>query len=645
MFVPLKKRRVLWSVLFMVGLVFFSSDAWSMKRDNRVHVTESRASEEILSTFPDELFINIFSFCTPIDFIHAGQVSEAWRRTGDKALLNDPQWWQRLTGKMLLAPNSETFKCSVAAAQTLFNMTSTLKRHFVIDFTKIKVPSPLSPKYLFMSTYCERSSRRLIGVSSRDILKIANLQLEAKKWKDLAWEGGYPMSIPSLENADAIPPMLLNGSILTVALYGSSKQQQTAMELIVGNFKNPNQKQVEALINLGQAWPGGRRTLLAQAYGLGDLFGVTLKDNLGRAEPFLETIGHGKLAEGFFGESVTLEWPEAFHLLGDSYRSLAFRLPPNERGELKIKAKEYYSRAIQGGDEKASKSLAQFLEPVPGNELCLREMMKIDPHSGTVLCKICRILADKIPGNAGFEDPYTNEFMDFFKLAYDRLSGKQRGLPAGIMSTPRRGENRVIDLNKKIKTPEDLIDVLAEYLKRKRYLGLLKTEVRFLDCVMSKPNYAYGNNWVEETISRYFQDKWGNTFSRTGKRGATAESWLPIDTKFGFEYFGRSNNKIAERNFYQLVMGIFLKNKEEQNFVKAFKAFHLSVSAEEVGKGNYNFLETKKGQFRKAFPKATVMSAELDGLFDILPAPMLKEKPPTQKNPLSGKNNKENEEL
>lgn len=363
-----------------------------------------------------------------------------------------------------------------------------------------------------------------------------------------------------------------------------------------GNGPSAAEEQLNALISLGNAWPGGvRNSILSLMYGL--------KSNTIHKLEDLEAISEGKKAVNLFEKLFTLEWPEAYCTLGKSYN----KDDPD-------KAKNYLEKAIEKRVKKSEVSLAEILEPIPENDMRLRNILKNNPHSGTVLSKIAQILMDKIPNNGDGKPEDMKEFLDFIREAYGHLSAKRRGLHPGFIC------HQPLNKQMKVKTPENIIEFFGICLTEKS----INTKCSFLDLAMAAPCFSYAPNWVATTVSTYWREKWGIDIfnSNIQPSQSTTDKWSRRDALYGLLIFENNNNKIQKRNFYSTLMTISLQKKEEDWFVKAFKGFHSSVASEEVGITNYNLLRANKNKFMKSFPK----NIEVGQLFNILRKPAQKKK-------------------
>lgn len=623
-----KKIKGLLSAIFIIGIILVPSDSWSMHRER------AKDNSHDVLLIPSEVWESMFwNHLAPSDWIIAGLVCKYW-----SGVANSKNLWGKLNGQTPFPCNPKENEEKLQALTTLFQKTPPLQKLFSINLSithlekllpkTIENPTNASYKYYFMSQFFESLAQR----QCRDPTLVDQTRVlfsKAKEYMEKAYtegnlKAGRKIEFGKIKNLDNNPtaidvrnnPKAIH--YLIAALLGSSKAEENLGEIVMNHFcgwswirtlskpeyfatyqgSTPSQaeEQLNALISLGNTWPGGiRKSILSFLYS-------PQKSAIHRLED-LEAIAEGKKAVNLYGKFFTLEWPEAYCILGD----LNTKDAPD-------KAKNYFEQAIEKKVKNSEVSLAEILAPLPENEVLFRNILKNNPHSGTVLSKIGQILMAKIPTYVDGKPEDIKELLDFIREAHGRLSAKRRGLHPGFIC------HQQLNKQMKVKTPENIIEFFGIYLTEKS----INTRCSFLDVAMAAPCFSYEPNWVAITISTYWRGKWGFDIfnSNIQPSQTTIDKWNRRDALYGLLIFDHNNDKIKKRNFYSTLMAIALQKKEEDWFVKAFKNFHSSVTREEVGITNYNLLRANKNKFMKIFPKNVVV----EQLFNTLPIPIPKKK-------------------
>lgn len=620
-------KGLLFSIL-TIGIALTPSDSCSMIRERNT------PPGIVVFYVPPELLESIFwDHLAPPDWIISGLVCKYW-----SGVANSKNLWGKLNGQTPFPYEPEKNKERLQALTTLFQKTPSLQKLFSIDLSTTRLeellpkalenPTDASYKYYFISQFMESLAQR-----QRHDPTLTNqsrlLSLKAKKYMEKAYDQGNLKAgrkiefgkIKTLEDNPAaigVRNNLKAKHYLTAGLLGSSEAQEKLGEVVMNHFcdwtwirtlskpdylasykgSSPSQaeEQLNALIDFGNTWPEGvRKSILSHTYCRGNKAIHKRED--------LEAIAEGKKAVSLFGKLFTLEWPEAYCILAKSYNQ-------NEPD----KAKNYLEKAIEKWVKKSEVSLAEILEPIPENDMRLRNILKNNPHSGTVLSKIGQILMNKIPNNGDGKPEDMKELLDFIREAYGRLSAKRRGLHPGFIC------HQPLNSLMKVKTPENIIEFFGICLTEKS----INTRCSFLDLVIEAPCFSYEANWVAITVSTYWRGKWGADIlnNQLLPSQSTADKWSRRDALYGLLMVDNNNNKIQKRNFYSTLMTISLQKKEEDWFVKAFKGFQHSVASEGVGITNYNLLRANKNKFMKIFPK----NVEVEQLFNTIPKPVQKKK-------------------
>jgi hypothetical protein len=354
--------------------------------------------------------------------------------------------------------------------------------------------------------------------------------------------------------------------------------------------------------------------------------------------PYLECMGNDTSPVKFFGHLVISKWPEAFRLLGRCWIRTANEFPrqgigellfPSQREEFK-KAQGYFQKAIQDGDIKSQLLLANILEASAENKSQLQETRRLYPTSVPTLIKLGKILIDEIPDNLDSFHPSVQNFAEFFSESYECLNEKWHSLRTGI---PRYFFVIEDACYRKFDGPVSFINglewILADAGKNKKLQSAEEYFLDVLDKIIHNNQYAIEsssrtiNKYLQSEIrGNYLEHKWG-PFWDTGKLLPEADmnQWSEKDTLYTLHHFMKGK-RITQRRAYNVLMIISLKRQEEEFFVEAYKSFCQTLQGEEMGITNYQLLETKAGQFKKAFPH----NEEVERMFMVLPAPVNKNK-------------------
>jgi hypothetical protein len=656
-----KKIKGLLFSIFTIGVTLTPSDSWSM-------VPAYNDNGHILGGVyvPEDLLLSLFWHdLTPIEWVRAGEICKNWYNVS-----NHKELWVHLNGQTPRPYEPKDNEEKIQALTTLFKTIPSLQKLFSIDLSKtrleaclpeaIKNPTVTSYKFYFISQYLESVAQsKSISYIYRNSLQVRHhiLRVKANEYMEKSYEQGnikaarkresriiedliqdleqqnpLQLLLPGCQNTDATPK-----HYLTAVLLGSSKAEKMFAEHIMNHLANsvwirtllePDylasykgntpkgstfyqaEEKLDALINFGNAWPGAIRESILK----GTLTGPHIAQDL-------EAIGEGKRPVNLFGKPFTLEWPEAYCILGK-----------NHQHDNDI-AKFYFEKAIVKGVQKSRLSLAESLKTTLENQSSLQGILKEHPHSGIVLAKLGQILIGNIPDGVEATHESVNEFLNFFREAYGRLGTKRRGLVCGSVGDGAYTS----DFNwvGKIKKPEDIIEYFGNSLRDKSR----DIQCTFLDLLLEGSSYLeLFNGFLQVTIANHFANKWYyddafkdliiyrrvNTFpTETLNLEDNWERWDEKDTRYSFLYFDQSINprpEIQKRKFYSSLMTIALKKKKKDWFIKAFESFCLSIGDEEIGLTNYKLLRANKNKFVKLFSKDT----EVERLFNIIPQPAQK---------------------
>lgn len=610
-------------------------------------LTTKQQTPDQLSILPEDILNLIcLNYLHPIDWANASKTSRYWNN-----VFGDVSLWKE-TGKGIGGCGSIACKETNEKAFEIFS-TLIKKNRFFANYLSFGTPKKPFNEYFarFLNVPDTASKFRdfyafkyLAALSSRGgkIHYFSNSNsfqrnMKSKHYCERAYAQGHPEAAWEKAKLRHTQKGLItdeeNRLYLLQASFGGISQAREELVRMMrkyffdkwqeseGFYEKTFKDSFDEFIKLAHIWPEVRiyvlnacaQITLAQDFpeARGDIFSnspnvIITSDHIKPLMSWFEMIGNGTKTpfilkiENF---SYNEPWPEAFLLLG------IWQQKVNDETQ----AQAYFIKAFEKKASNSALTLATYLQPIPEYIKWLKKLAENPVAAGTAYSKIGEILIKNIPQNAAENDLASLAFLKFFEEAHAVLKRDVRYLPPFAVSNELTSR---VNSNETITNPAHFIEELMRSLyDRERSLNnsqaLVNTRNAFLDLIIRLGHYNLKNHWIQNMLKQYLNNRWDENFTTYGKldKKYSFNKWNARDILFSQHV--QLNGYTYERNLYEVLMGVGLKQNDKETFTVNFKNYYESMDLGRLEKENCECLSKNLTSFLHQYPD----NAELPFLF------------------------------